>query len=261
MKNEVKSKNISLLIRLHEKSEFLDRRELKGCTQDELYKISQLIGLEKKIPLVLKEYLLYCGKWYCNVGRFYHSIINANNYEINKKLLSEKEYLILEYSEESSVQCGYKYEELSLEDPPYYTCETENKSDFYQIQNSLCSNERLDEVAKRLNKYDKYYRDNQDAYSLKQNLIELYSYLEINIQKENRPQNIINSLRRLAQETYYMRRTNMEFNYLRYEARILNKIKELQLTFSEIDSLKGKITSVLDEISITMKNKKNKHEG
>jgi len=207
---------INDFVEVHQCFEHFDEREHKGCTNEEIEIVEKIISPYGQLPMVLREYLNYCGKWYFNAGQLYKNILNSIKYKQNQDLLASNMFWVLEYNVESSVQCGFRISDTQLDNPPYYTCETEVIEDFYLLFDHFMNEERIEQTFNRLLMEEVYFRKNPTLFEIKQSLINLYSNLE---RKKNSVMisNLIHLLRRLTLSTYSAANTkNLQAKFLCY---------------------------------------------
>ena len=218
-------------VEVHQCFEHFDEREHQGCTIEEIKTVENIISPYGQLPVVLREYLTYCGKWYSNLGQLYKNILSSNKYKQNQDLLSSNLFWVLEYSVESSVQCGFRVLDTHLDNPPYYTCETEVTEDFYLLFDHFMHEERIEQTFNRLLREEKYFRKNKPLFEIKQSLINLYSKLEVE-KSSAEISKLIDLLRRLTASTYYAANTkNLKANFL---SKIDNSLRnQLETYFSK----------------------------
>lgn len=235
-------------VKIHNESDFFDCRENQGCTDEEIQSINKLI-YPFKIPEIIQKYLKYCGKLYMNNHSFFNSILDAQNFKINQSLLQNKQFLILEYSEESSVQCGIKIEDLYLENPPYYTCETERSEDFYLLFDHFIGIVKLNELEESMIRRYIYFEENQLTYEIKQLIIEMYDLLE---KESSFPEikTISNKLRRFCCETYFISLSGQEANRKEFTLRLKKELsnQNLYVKSKAFAILKNKLSLKLNEL-------------
>ena len=188
-------------VEIHNDAEYFDPRENKGCTDEEIQFINQLIH-PFMIPQIVHKYLKFCGKKYRNTSSLFQSIVKAQQMEENKEFFKRRKFLILEYSPEGSVYCGIKTDDLHLDNPPYYICESGilKEEEFTLRFDYFIGPTLLKELQDSFIKEGIYYEENKTAYEIKQLIIEMYDILE----KDNSIQtytDISNQLRRLCVRT------------------------------------------------------------
>lgn|GEM_PF-5726916 len=216
-------------IGLHNEMKFFDAREHLGCSSNELNELAQMIHPHAVVPKILYEYLEYCGKWYWNSGQTYNELLRSLQFPYWQEFLHDRDFWVTEYNEESSVICGFKISELHKDDPPYYTSETLEVADLYQLFPSYLSEERIEQVLNRAIKTDEYFTSNPKIYAVKKAIVDLYSLLEGDAQLEQ--SSIPDELRKLASNCYSAahRKVNKD-NFLmksQYNLKLISSIHKI----------------------------------